>query len=97
MLLPSLIYLVGQSAKKAVGTSLMLVWISSMIGVVHNGIAGHISVPLWSVMVVGGIVGTHLGTKIGLKVSGDKIQGYFPYIVILAVLMIGSKLYVMTF
>ncbi len=96
VLLPSLIYLVGQDPKKAVGTSLLLVWMSSVIGVIHKSALGQISFPLWAAMVVGGVLGTYVGTRIGLKVSSEKIQGYFSYIVILGAVMIGVKLYCMT-
>ena len=97
LLLPALIYLVGQPANKAVGTSLLLVWISSLIAVIRKSSAGEINLLLLAFLIVGGIAGTFLGTKIGLKLAGPKIRLYFVYVVIAAVLMVGYKLYVMTF
>ena len=97
LLLPALIYLVGQRANKAVGTSLLLVWISSLVGVIRKSEAGEVSLLLFVFLLVGGLAGILLGTKIGLKLAGHKIRLYFVYVVIAAVLMIGYKLYVMTF
>jgi len=96
-LLPALMYFVGQPAKKAVGTSLLLVWISSLVAVIRKTSVGHVSGPLLLFLLAGGLTGTFLGTKIGLKLTGPKIRLYFVYIVIAAILMVGCKLYVMTF
>lgn len=111
ILLPTLVYLVGQRTSRAAGTSLLLVWISSLVAVVRksgilslvfsdNGgddagigaISGDISVGLWGAMVVGGLIGTFFGTKIGLKLAGPKIRKYFVYVVISAVVMVGYKI-----
>ena len=97
LLLPGLIYLVGQQARKAAGTSLLLVWISSLVGVIWKSEAGEVSLLLFAFLLVGGLTGTFFGTKIGLKLAGPKIQLYFVHVVIAAILMIGYKLYVMTF
>ena len=42
-------------------------------------------------------IGTFLGTKIGLKLSGPKMRIYFVYVIIAAVIMVGVKLYLLTF
>jgi uncharacterized membrane protein YfcA len=97
LLLPALVYLVGQRTNKAVGTSLMLVWISSLAGVIRKTHAGDVNLLLFIFLASGGLIGAFLGTKIGLKLAGHKIRLYFVYIVIAAILMIGYKLYVMTF
>ena len=97
LLLPALIYLVGQQTNRAVGTSLLLVWISSLVGVVRKAGVGHIHLLLLLFLLVGGLTGTFIGTKIGLSLPGLKIRLYFIYVVIAAMLMVGYKLYVMTF
>ncbi|UCD30515.1 MAG: sulfite exporter TauE/SafE family protein, partial [Planctomycetota bacterium] len=97
LLVPSLIYLVGQRTSKAVGTSLLLVWISSLVAVIRKTGAGHVSVPLLLFLLAGGLTGTFLGTKIGLNLAGHKIRQYFIYVVIAAVLIVGYKLFTMTF
>jgi len=97
VLLPALVYLVGQQTNKAVGTSLLLVWISSLVAVIRKTSAGQVSLLLLLFLLVGGLTGTLLGTKIGLKLTGHKIRQYFIYVVIAAILMVGYKLCVMTF
>lgn len=97
VMLPSLIYLVGQRTGKAAGTSLLLVWISSLVAVVRKGAAGQISLCLFLALLAGGIAGTFIGTKIGLKLSGPRIRLYFVYVVIAAIGLIGYKLYMLTF
>jgi len=92
VLLPILIYWVGQDPKQAAGTSLVMVLIASFVGVVHKGLTGHISLSLWLVMMVGGLIGTRLGTMIGLGVAGEKLKTWFLVVVLLAVGMVGSKL-----
>jgi len=97
VMLPSLIYLVGQRTGKATGTSLLLVWISSLVAVVRKGSAGQISLYLFLALLAGGVAGTFIGTKIGLKLSGPRIRLYFVYVIIVAIGLIGYKLCVITF
>lgn len=97
IMLPALVYLVGQHTKKAAGTSLLLVWASSLFGVVLHTTQGNINLFLLGAMLVGGLLGTNFGTIVGLKLSGPKIRYYFVWVVILAVIMIGAKIYMLTF
>ena len=97
ILLPALIYLVGQRTVKAAGTSLALVWASSAIGATGHMLRGNTKILLLAVMLVCGIVGTHFGTHIGLKLDGSKIRFYFVYVVIAAVLRVAFDLYQKTF
>ena len=97
LLLPALVYLVGQRTTKAAGTSLLLVWISTFVAVVRKSGDGDVNLLLLAFLLVGGLAGTFLGTKIGLKLMGPKIRLYFACVLIAGVTMIGYKLYIMTF
>ena len=97
ILLPALIYLVGQRTAKAAGTSLLLVWIASCFAVILNWKANNINFFLWGSLVLGGLIGTYIGTKIGLKVAGPKLRLYFVYVVIAAILLVGYKILMLTF
>jgi len=97
VLLPALIYLAGQDAREAAGTSLVLVWFAALIGVMHRGWMGHISVSLWAVMIAGGLTGTYVGTYIGLKVAGEKLKAGFLGVVLLALVAVGGQMYGMLF
>lgn len=97
VLLPALIYIVGQRTNKAAGTSLALVWISSLVAVIRKGAGGDIDIQLLIALLIGGIFGTFLGTKIGLKLSGPRIRLYFVYVVVLTIGLVSYKLYILTF
>lgn len=97
LLLPALIYLVGQRTAKAAGTSLLLVFISSLVAVALNFKGGNINMKLWAVMVFSGLIGTNIGTNIGLNTKDNKLKKYFAYVVMIAVIVIAYKLYNITF
>jgi uncharacterized membrane protein YfcA len=97
VMLPALVYLVGQHTAKAAGTSLLLVWVSSAAGITGHLVMGNIKPLLLLGMLICGIIGTNMGTHIGLRLPGSKIRSYFVYVVILAIAMVAFKLYVITF
>jgi uncharacterized protein len=97
ILLPALVYLVGQRTVKAAGTSLLLVWAASLAAVVQKGLGGDIDVPLAVSLLIGGLLGTSFGTKIGLKIRGPKIRLYFVYVVIAAALIVAYEVAKLTF
>lgn len=95
--LPALIYLVGQRAAKAAGTSLMIVWISSLVAVALNTKHGNIDLGLWAVMTAGGSTGAFLGTRLGLKADDAKLRVYFIYVVLGAFMLVCCKVADLTF
>jgi len=54
---------------------------------------------LLAIMLIGGLLGTHFGkaVKEKKKLSGTKIKSYFVYVVLLAIVMVGFKLFRITF
>jgi len=97
VLLPALIYLVGQRAVKAAGTSLFLVWAASAVAVIQCIRNGNIDYYLWPAMCVGGMIGASVGTRVGLKTADAKLRLYFVYVVIAAIVLILYKVFQMTF
>ncbi|MCD4831648.1 MAG: sulfite exporter TauE/SafE family protein [Anaerohalosphaeraceae bacterium] len=97
IMLPALIFLVGQHPTKAAGTSLLIVWVSSIVGGTGHMLNGNFEIELLVCMLIGGLIGANVGTHIGLKLHGDKIKRYFVYIVAGAVMMVAYKVYMMTF
>lgn len=92
IMLPALIYLVGQRTTKAAGTSLLLVWISSLMGVFIHLRNGNVDAWLWAALTAGGLVGTFWGTRIGLQMAGARLRRYFVYVILAAILLVGYKL-----
>ena len=97
VLLPALIYLVGQRTVKAAGTSLLIVWVSAAMAVFLKAEHGSINYYLLITMILGGITGTYFGTKLGLKLPGAKLRLYFISVVVAAIGLIGWRIYMMTF
>jgi uncharacterized membrane protein YfcA len=97
VLLPALIYLVGQRTAKAAGTSLLIVFISSLVAVALNAKYGNVDLLLWAVMTAGGLIGASLGTRVGLRIAGHKFRVYFIYVVLAAFLLVCYRIVDMTF
>ena len=97
VLLPALVYLVGQRAIKAAGTSLLLVWIASLTGVIRMAGVNNISLVLFVILLAGGFTGTALGTRIGLALKGPKLRLYFIVVVVAAVILVAYELVKITF
>ena len=97
IMLPALIYLVGQRAVKADGTSLLFVWVISFVSGMGHFVSGNIKFTLLPGMLIGGFIGTWFGSNVGLKLKGPKIRKYFVYIVIAAIIMVAFKLTNMLF
>ena len=97
LLLPMLIYLVGQRISKAAGTSLVLVWISAILAVILHGKSGNIAWQLWIPMLIGGLTGTYFGTHLGLTTPGPRLRLAFVYVVAIAVALVIYKLFTLTF
>ena len=94
--LPALLYLVGQKPAVAAGTSLLIIWISSLIGSGLNVWSGNVDWPLCGFMVAGGILGSWYGTRIGLRLDGARLKYYFIYVLLAAIVIVGAKVLAMT-
>ncbi len=92
VLLPALNYLVGQRAVKAAGTSLLIVWLSTILAFAIHLWQQHIDFPLAAILTVLGVAGTYYGTELGLKLHGPRLRLYFVAIVIAASGLIAVKI-----
>jgi uncharacterized membrane protein YfcA len=97
IMLPALIYLIGQRAVKAAGTSLLFVWIISLVSGLGHLKSNNIGFALLPGMIACGFIGTWWGTNIGLKLKGPRIRLYFIFVVIAAVIMVAFKLGMLLF
>jgi uncharacterized membrane protein YfcA len=94
--LPGLVYLVGQRTARAVGTSLGVVWLSAFGATVLNLLTRNIHGGLWLTMAAGGLVGTVLGTRVGLGLGGARLRYYFVLVVLAAVALVAWRLVTLT-
>jgi uncharacterized membrane protein YfcA len=89
ILVPCLIYLLGQNGRDAAGTSLLIIWLSTLIGGIGHLKGDNVDGWLFMAMLAGGMIGTHYGTHIGLKLDHPRICRYFSYTVgIMAIIVI---------
>ncbi len=81
---PVFIYLVGLDTRKAVGSSLLLVFMAAIWSTVRHGTGGRENVD-WSIAVsimIGSLVGTQLGAKLNSIVKPQNIRRWFGYIIL---------------
>ncbi len=92
LLLPVLVYLVGLSTHAAVGTSLTVVFVGSIWGVLRHAMNFNISIPLVAALLVGSTFGSQLGAVATTRLSAHRLRKYFSLIVAAAVLLLAWKL-----
>ncbi|MEN6387030.1 MAG: sulfite exporter TauE/SafE family protein [Phycisphaerales bacterium] len=97
ILLPILIYAIGQDAQMAVGTSLLIVCFSSLIGAAGHWRSGNINLVLLTSMLIGSFIGTHYGTVCGMKMKDKKLRLYFCMIVIISAIIVLKRIISITF
>ncbi len=80
--LPLFIYLVGMDTKKAVGSSLFLVFLSASWGMFRHAVAGRENVD-WAItlaIVIGSLVGSQAGALLNSVVKPQNIRKYMGYV-----------------
>jgi uncharacterized membrane protein YfcA len=91
LLIPTLVLLVKLPMKEAVGTSLFIIALNSLIG--FTGDLGHFTMNwffLFKVTTIA-IAGTFVGSAIGKKIDGDKLKKGFGWFVLVMGLYILTK------
>ncbi len=87
VIVPALVLFSGMSIHRAVGTSLMVIALVSVSGVVSQIWAGREIPPfLTGLFIAGGIAGLFAGQQIGLRLSGPLLQKVF----VVAILAVAS-------
>jgi uncharacterized protein len=83
LLIPALVFLVKLPMKKAVGTSLMIIALNSLIG--FTGDLGHFSIDWFFLLKITAIavLGILIGGAIGKKLHGDKLKKGFGWFVLI--------------
>lgn len=91
LLIPTLVLLVKMPMKEAVGTSLFIIALNSLIG--FTGDLGHFTMNwLFLIKITGiAIAGTYVGGLIAKKISGDKLKKGFGWFVLIMGMYILTK------
>lgn len=94
LLVPVLLGLFGLSHPKAAGTSLAIVFATSIVAVIKKGFSDipKVSLPLTLVLLVASVLGVQLGVYLVGKSSGAGFRRYFIYVLVAAFAMIAFDL-----
>lgn len=94
LLIPTLVLLVGLPMKEAVGTSLFIIALNSLIG--FTGDLGHFEID-WKFLIVVtliAIIGIFIGGWLGKKIHGDKLKkGFGWFVLIMGIYIIVKELW----
>ena len=92
LLLPGLVYLLGMRTQQAVMSSLVIVWVLSMISTAAHAWLGHVDLRLVAALLIGGTFGARFGSEIGLKLHGLQLRRWFGRLILLTSLLILYRL-----
>ena len=92
IMLPSLVYLVGQRTHRATATSLAMVWLSSLVATIGHSMAGNSDFLLAIPLMVSGAIGLQLGVSLSERVGGPRLRRYFSLVVIAAMALVAAKI-----
>ena len=84
LIIPALLFFAGLSMKSAVGTSLLIIAINSLLGFVGDAVSTNFSInyPLLFLISTLAIAGMFLGTKLSTKIDGAKLKPVFGWFVL---------------
>jgi uncharacterized membrane protein YfcA len=89
IIVPALIVFSGMSMLRAVGTSLMVIAMVSVSGIVSQLSAGQVlNLEVTSMFVVGGLTGLRIGQSISQRLSSAMLQKIFSLAILLVALFV---------
>lgn len=94
VIVPALVMFSGMQIHRAVGTSLLVIVLISVSGVLSHFVAGRgISLDVTGLFVFGGILGLYLSNLVSKRISGSMLQKVFAAgIVVVAIFVVGKTL-----
>ena len=95
IMMPLLFYVIGQEAKFAVKTSIMLILMSGLFATISHAMAHNIDYYMVMFLIPGAFFGSRIGTAIHKKISSKSLRKYFAFVVLAAMLMVVVKLMMM--
>lgn len=89
LIVPALVMLVGLSMQQAVGTSLVIIAMNSVAGLLGHLGESTLDLQIILIFVVTGLVGTLAGTKLGTIIESKHLQRLFAvFVIVLALLLL---------
>lgn len=92
LIIPALVLLMGMPMHKAVGSSLFIIALKSLLGFIGDIQSGiYIDVPMIPIILVATFVGMLLSTRIASKLDGKSLQKVFAFFTLIIAVVIISK------
>ncbi|MDY7027094.1 MAG: sulfite exporter TauE/SafE family protein [Spirochaetota bacterium] len=90
LLVPVLLGLFGLSHTKAAGTSLAIIFATSIVAVAKKGLSAvpKVSLPLTLILLIASVIGVQLGIYLVHRVSGAGFRRSFSYVLLAAIVLI---------
>jgi len=95
IMMPMLYYVIGQQAKYAVRTSVMLILVSAAFATVIHIWGGNVDYYMVAFLIPGAFIGSRIGSAIHKKISGKSLRKYFSLVVLAAAVMVLVKVILM--
>jgi uncharacterized protein len=93
LIVPALVMLVGLPMQQAVGTSLIIIAMNSVAGLLGHLGEGALDMHLITIFVVTGLLGTYCGTKLAKHIESKLLQRLFAFFILgLALFLLGDNL-----
>lgn len=95
LLVPAMIYLLRMPAGLVVGTSLVQILVAATVAsLLHAGRNLSLDLPLTALLIVGGVVGAHLGARASGRFRSEELRAVFGLLVLLVGLKVGLDLFI---
>ncbi len=95
VMIPAMIYLLGMPSNVVVGTSLFQIMLTtSLVTLLHAINTQTVDIVLGALLIIGGVLGAQLGTKLALKLPSEKLRGLLALIVLGVCIKLGAGLLV---
>ncbi|MDA0361686.1 MAG: sulfite exporter TauE/SafE family protein [Proteobacteria bacterium] len=93
IMVPAMIYLLGMPTKVVVGTSLFqIIFVTAFTTIMHATTNFTVDMALAFLLLVGGVLGAQIGTRIGLKLKAEQLRILLSLLVIAVCLKIAGDL-----
>ncbi len=91
-LMPILLYGIGLRVHMAAGTGILVLLATSVLGTVAHARAGHVNLQIAMTLLVGSAIGAQIGATLTARLDGQRLRGYFVYLVLLTALAVAWDL-----
>jgi len=93
VLIPAMIYLLKMPSNIVVGTSLFqMIFITSLVTILHAVNTQSVDVVLSLILIFGGVIGTQIGSRMGMKVRAEKLRFLLSILILTLCLMLAANL-----